>query len=99
MAAIVVNKRTHTPTPDDVYVGRPSIWGNPYPITRTLSRAQAIARFRRYLETRPDLVERAKRELTGKILVCWCKPHVCHGDVLAELVNDVTPNEKRCPCE
>ena len=27
-------------------------------------------------------------ELDGKILGCWCKPKPCHGDVIAELVNN-----------
>lgn len=27
---IVVNKRYHIPTQNDVYIGRPSIFGNPY---------------------------------------------------------------------
>lgn len=27
---IVVNKRTHKPTDNDVYIGRPSLLGNPY---------------------------------------------------------------------
>lgn len=26
----VVNKKTHKPTPDDVYIGRGSVMGNPY---------------------------------------------------------------------
>lgn len=24
-------------------------------------------------------------ELDGKTLACWCKPHACHGDVLAKV--------------
>jgi hypothetical protein len=27
-------------------------------------------------------------ELRGKILVCWCAPLSCHGDILAKLAND-----------
>lgn len=38
------------------------------------------------------LVERAKRELRGKILGCWCKPLDCHGDVLI-LVADESAQE------
>lgn len=26
-------------------------------------------------------------ELKGKILVCFCKPKRCHGDVLLEMLN------------
>jgi hypothetical protein len=35
----------------------------------------------------PELLERAKRELSGRILGCWCAPKACHGDVLAEIAN------------
>ena len=27
-------------------------------------------------------------ELKGKQLGCWCKPGVCHGDVLVKLYNE-----------
>ena len=27
-------------------------------------------------------------ELSGKTLVCYCKPHSCHGDVLIELLGE-----------
>lgn len=30
MTINVVNKRSHTPTPFDFYIGRPSVLGNPY---------------------------------------------------------------------
>jgi len=28
-------------------------------------------------------------ELKGKRLGCFCKPKLCHGDVLVELINDM----------
>ena len=34
---------------------------------------------------------RARRELKGKVLGCWCKPASCHGDVIAEII-DAEPN-------
>ena len=37
-------------------------------------------------------------ELEGKVLGCWCKPGVCHGDVLVKLYNEMyeeQPTEKR----
>jgi hypothetical protein len=30
----------------------------------------------------------------GKILGCWCKPQACHGDVLLELLDKSTPQNK-----
>ncbi len=35
----------------------------------------------------------AVEELRGKVLLCWCKPKKCHGDVMVEYLersNDVT---------
>ena len=80
--------------PFDVYVGRPSIWGNPFSHKEgTLARwkvgsvAEAIESYEKWLLGQPELVERARRELRGKVLGCWCKPGPCHGDVLARIAN------------
>lgn len=70
-----------------VYVGRPSIWGNPF---------DTAEEFRRWLlECRPgsgklerDLILERIEELRGKNLACWCPIGVqCHADVLLELAN------------
>lgn len=81
--------------PFDVYIGRPSKWGNPFShLSGTLakfrvsSREEAVKRYEEYLLSRPDLVAAAKRELRGKVLGCWCAPKPCHGDVLARIANE-----------
>lgn len=72
----------------DVYIGRPSKWGNPFHIKPGFSRTDVIRLYRAWLEhNRPDLIDAAKIELRGKILGCYCAPLPCHGDVLAELAN------------
>lgn len=82
--------------PFDVYIGRGrgSQWGNPFSHQegtqarfKVDTREQAIVQFREWLLRQPELVERAKRELRGKVLGCWCHPKACHGDVLAEVAN------------
>ncbi len=75
---------------DGVYIGRPSKWGNPFTITKTFGRLQAIEAYRKYLESHPDLVEDVKKELKGKNLVCFCAPLPCHGDILLRIANEVT---------
>lgn len=77
----------------DVYIGRPSKWGNPFSHKddtkakfKTATREEAVASFRTYLLTNPDLLA-ALPELRGKTLGCWCSPQACHGDVLLELAN------------
>lgn len=70
----------------DVYIGRPSKWGNPFVIGRDGDRATVISKYRGWLLARPELVA-ALHELRGKVLGCWCAPLACHGEVLAELAN------------
>lgn len=74
-------------SPYDVYIGRPSPWGNPFRLRDEAERAAVIRRYRTWLARRPELIERARRELRGKRLGCWCAPRPCHGDVLAEIAN------------
>lgn len=88
---LVVNKRTSV---FDVYVGRPSIWGNPFShLHGTLAefkvdlREESIDRFEKWILSNPELIEKAKKELKGKILGCWCAPLPCHGDILAKIAN------------
>lgn len=89
--AVVHCKRDHF----DVYIGRPSKWGNPFsqlPGTqaefRVATRSEAIAEYEDWLRGRPDLLEAVRTELRGKVLGCWCAPLPCHGDVLARIANE-----------
>ena len=79
--------------PFDVYIGRGSIWGNPYSHKEgTLakfivgSRKEAIEKFEEYLLSNESLMEKIG-ELKGKNLGCFCKPKSCHGDVLLKYAN------------
>ena len=78
--------------PYDIYIGRPSKWGNPFSHKNgTLARfkvdtrEQAILAYREYLRTSPLLYD--LMELDNKVLGCWCKPLSCHGDILVEAIN------------
>jgi hypothetical protein len=71
----------------DVYIGRPSKWGNPFTIGRDGDRETVIEKYREWLLGQPELVEAARSELRGKVLGCWCHPKPCHGDVLAEIAD------------
>lgn len=71
-----------------VYVGRPTRWGNPYAIGPSMGRADAVARYRSWVATQPDVMAAARTELAGRDLVCWCPDgEPCHADVLLELAN------------
>lgn len=89
MTRVVHNKRE----PFDVYIGRPSKWGNPFSHQagtlaqfRVATREEAIARYEVWIKTQPHLIA-ALHELRGKVLGCWCSPKACHGDVLARLAD------------
>jgi hypothetical protein len=70
----------------EVYIGRPSKWENPFVIGKDGTRKEVIAKYRKYIMTRKDLLE-SLHELEGKRLGCFCAPMACHGDVLVELVS------------
>lgn len=69
----------------DVYIGRGSIWGNPFRIGVDGSRKEVIEKYRDYLYNNDYLISRLN-EIKGKRLGCYCKPKPCHGDVLIDLV-------------
>ena len=77
----------------DVYIGRPSKWGNPYRLKDGEPRDVCLARYREWLMQQPHLLA-ALGEIKGKVLGCWCKPLECHGDILAELA-DANGNNAR----
>ena len=69
----------------DIYIGRPSKWGNPFSISKDGTREEVIKKYKEWILKQPDLLNDL-HELKGKILGCWCSPNICHGDVLIELI-------------
>jgi hypothetical protein len=80
----------------DIYIGRPSKWGNPYS-----SKNGTLAKYK--VDTREEAISKYKEwitvgegkhllndlhELKGMVIGCWCKPSRCHGDVLYDLYNE-----------
>lgn len=71
-----------------VYCGRPSIWGNPFPVGEgRFTRNDSIWNYFWYLVANPTLVAKV-HELNGCDLECYCKPKACHCDVLIQLANN-----------
>ena len=77
----------------DVYIGRPGPWGNPFSIGTDGTREEVVEKYAEWLLSQPDLVEKARRELNGKVLGCWCAPKLCHGDILVEIANKDNNND------
>jgi len=86
-----------------VYVGRPTIWGNPFRVSNgdcdhpdcgpkshpPLTAQDIVEAYRRYL---PGLLKvqpaNLIERLRGKDLACWCSLNQpCHADVLLEFAN------------
>ena len=87
MTTCVVNRKFST---FDIFIGRPSKWGNPFKIGRDGTREEVIEKYRAWILTRPDLLAEIPT-LRGKKLACYCSPARCHGDVLAQLADAKEP--------
>lgn len=82
--------------PYDIYIGRPSKWGNPFTHLKdkktsakhmVRNREEAVEAYRQWITTGEGKhLLNDLSELKGKVLGCWCKPQSCHGDILVELV-------------
>ncbi len=79
----VVHCKKH---PYDIYIGRPSKWGNPFEIGKDGTRKEVIEKYKNWILGQPNLLD-SLHELEGKTLGCFCKPKECHGDILIELLD------------
>lgn len=71
-----------------VYVGRPTIWGNPYSNKNML--ASTKVRWYKWSQVLPnrEFMAQIRHDLRGKNLACWCPlDQPCHADVLLEIAN------------
>ena len=87
---MILNRRTDRPRPQQIYIGRPSKWGNPFRPRHEGDRIRVIALYRAELvrRLRTGSVTRAELALLdGRPLVCWCAPLACHGHVLLAAVS------------
>ena len=87
----------------DVYVGRPSDFGNPFHVGEVASFARegdwldatvtpgvAVELFRSWIVApeQDELFDRIRHDLCGADLACWCPlDEPCHADVLLEIAN------------
>ena len=92
----VFNKHHKNVPKDAVYIGRGSIWGNPYthldskyPDTiKVSSREEAVKAFEDMVRKDANIIQYIRTHLKGKDLVCFCAPKACHGDVLLQIANE-----------
>lgn len=73
----------------DIYIGRGSVWGNPYKIGVDGTREEVISMYRLFLWRQiksNKITQEQLLGLDGKVLGCFCKPSACHGDVIVNAV-------------
>ena len=84
--------------PYTVYIGRPSIFGNPFSIGKDGTREDVIEKYTNWIENLASsqesmLLEAIYNLKEGDILGCWCKPNACHGDVIIEIWKNLHRND------
>lgn len=69
-----------------VYIGRGSMWGNPFVMGSPRDRDHVCDQHEKYLLEQirtGQITTQQLAALHGKDLVCFCAPLRCHGDTLA----------------
>lgn len=83
--------------PNTVYVGRPTVWQNPYGLPGTgaliteATRDECVRAHREMVADECAALRRVPRyiqQLRGKNLACWCRlDQPCHADTLLRVAN------------
>ncbi|WP_250125520.1 DUF4326 domain-containing protein [Chroococcidiopsis sp. CCMEE 29] len=68
-------------------IHRPMKLHNPFCIDRDGTREEVIQKYRDYLADHPELMPEIEK-CRGKILMCFCHPQPCHGDVIIQILNE-----------
>lgn len=94
----VVNKKLTTDY--DVYIGRGTPWGNPFAIGHGdgPDRAEVIKLYREHFQEKIQADPNFKKgilAMKGLRLACFCKPDACHGDVIAEYLDQVSDQDQQ----
>jgi hypothetical protein len=86
----VLNKHKHGIPTGAVYIGRGSMWGNPFVMGKHGDRDSVVEQHAKYLHNQVRTGEVTLQQLAQlykKDLVCFCAPHKCHGDTLERAAN------------
>lgn len=96
---VKIRKNTYDDT-YDAFIGRPSIFGNPFHVGKDGTRTEVVFKhfmyFRKRLTSDPEF-KRTVLALRGKKLGCFChdwdgtgeNPMYCHGDNIADYLNSL----------
>ncbi len=84
----VLNKHKSGIPAGAVYIGRGSMWGNPFVIGKHGDRDAVCEKHEQYLENQVNTGQVSLEQLAalhGKDLVCFCAPLRCHGHTLEKV--------------
>lgn len=84
--------------------GRSSVLGNPFKIGIHGTREECVEQYERWLREQirsgntgilNELARLSSIAYQGKelVLVCWCAPKACHGDVVKRVIEEVLADE------
>jgi len=76
-----------------VRVDRSTDFGNPFIMPDDGDRGEVIAKFEKFYWPHKNGLLDQIVDWRGKVLVCWCHPEPCHGDVIADTINAVARGE------
>lgn len=84
--------------PNHVYIGRNMVfyvpgavkskWANPFNVKK-YGREECLKLYKEYIMGEKHLMKKIQKELSGKVLGCWCKPEACHGDILLKILEEL----------
>jgi hypothetical protein len=81
-------KRVNKNLQYDIFIGRPSVYSNPFVKGTDGTRSEVIAKFKEYFNNHPDK-NKLLDDLSGKTIACWCGLNEsCHGDILIDLFEE-----------
>jgi len=80
MKVVNLRKAKHT-----IYIGRGSIFGNPFVMGRDGGRKQVIEKYEKYLVNNKKVLDAIYNLSKDAILGCFCSPLDCHGSIIIKI--------------
>jgi hypothetical protein len=84
MKVVNIRKERYT-----VYIGRGSIFGNPFKIGKDGTRKEVIEKYEKEVRLHPHILRAIELLSPTAVLGCYCKPKACHGDIIIKLWKEI----------
>lgn len=94
----ILNKYKDEIPKEAIYIGRGSMWGNPFVIGKDGDRDEVCEKYSEYLKKgirSGEVSLSLLASLHGKDLVCFCSPLRCHGHTLEKAAKWAYEIEKK----